>query len=324
MQLLILVGQSRSGSTLLTRLLNGALSATIINDAYITQVVDQLGRQEELDEAAAANLAAEWLQIIRDRSEPEPPPTIHKSLVLHPRDFETLSTHVIGKLRTWSRWPEIVEGTLSQLARLNRAAAYGWNTPPDYARAEELLRQFPNSRMIFLIRDPMAVLLSYKHLPDYWGDERNRYNPFLQAIVWRHVVQKYETLVKTMPDRVMLTRYEDLTGNTVHEVKRMADFAGLPCALPDLQSLGRNSSRDGKPGLALSRVEARICRWITGGLRERHGYAKSAVPVSRDLELGGFLAVLFRSASYYGARITFSRDMRTRISRFAKLLISRG
>jgi hypothetical protein len=264
---------------------------------------------------------AGWLQIIRDRAEPAAPASIHKSLVVAPAQFERLSTMCAAQAASWKTLPQLVEQPIRNLAKLIGAEVYGWNTPPDYAEAETILEQYPDSRMVFLVRDPFSVLLSYKYLPAYWGDERSRYNPVFQSVVWRQVIRKFEKVKGAHPGRVMLIRYEDLIRDPAKEVARISELCGARLSPPALDTVGSNSSRTGESGTGLTRIESWLCRSITGSVRSRLGYGRSAVPVLPELGVPAFAGCLLRSAAYYARQAVTSRDIRGRLWRFAKALV---
>jgi len=303
--------------------MNEGHRAAIINDAYIVQLADELTGRLDFSPATARRLAGEWLGIVKARSEPRAPASIHKPIVLSPETFAELTKRVAEESKNWRDWPSIVSGTLEILAQLLRADAFGWNTPPDYAHAERLLQLLPKSKIVFLIRDPLAVLLSYKCLPDYWGDERNRYNPFLQSLVWRQMVRHYEAVATRFPQRVHLTRYEDLIADPAKAMKRISAFAGVAFDVPDIRTIGSNSSLGTGKTNGLSLIECWVCERITGSLRRRYGYDTSAATRIPEWGVVGLFFSLWRSASFYAARAVGSRDFRNRMLRFAKLLISR-
>lgn len=322
MQLLILTGQARSGSTLLARLMNDGNRAAIVNDAYFIQFVDSVTDTLEVNEAQAKKICSEFLEIIRARSDVKSPPRIDKSVILPATSYVSLSRYVESRYKSWKTWPEIVEGILQILGNTVKAEAYGWNTPPDFTHAERLFELFPESRMVMLIRDPFSVLLSYKNLPEYWGTERNRYNPLLQALVWRQMLKRYETLVSRYPGRIHLVRYEDLVADPVAVMDRLSAFAGVSFARPDLKQTGSNSSHAAGDFIGLSRVEIFICDVITRSMRGIYGYGCAAVPVANEWGIVDLARCAWRSASYYTGRVIASRDMRNRVFRFAKNLVS--
>lgn len=322
MQFIILVGQARSGSSLLTRLFNDGNRAAIINDAYIVQFIDGLTNGPEIDSAKKGKIVTELLRIVRERSQTEAPPTIDRPTVLSPEDFAELATQVAGQSINWRDWPALLSGSLRLLAEHLHADACGWNTPSDFAHAERLLRLFPGSKLIFLIRDPFSVLLSYKHLPEYWGEEKNRYNPVLQSLVWCQVVRSYESAAARFQGRVLLTRYEDLVSDPAAEMQRISAFAGVAFNAPDLRGIASNGSRADGMRRGLNKLEYAICNGITASLRQRYGYATVPIPRPAEWGFGSFLKSMGLSLSFYAMRAVHSRDIRNRVRRMATLLLS--
>jgi hypothetical protein len=319
LQHIIIVGQSRSGSTLLTRLTNDGNRSVIINDAYIVQRADELAGSGPVD---TRTLVKDWLNIILARSEVDSPPSLHRPICLTSRQIAEIQHEADEAQRGWTQWPEVVTGVLNIVANKIGARAIGWNTPPDYVHTERLLQLFPDCRIIYLIRDPFAVMLSYKYLPDYWGSERNRYNPLVQPLVWRQVVRQYKAAAARFPGRIRLVRYEDLVRDPAGVMAELASFTGVAFLPPDLGALERNGSNTGGCDRGLNRIEHWLASAITAGARGDFGYGDCAVPLLPRTGLGEIASSFAKSASFYAVRLVRSRDIRKRVSRFTRMLVT--
>jgi hypothetical protein len=133
------------------------------------------------------------------------------------------------------------------LCRL-RAARHGkerWGekTPRHVYRIDELLTAFPAAKVVCLVRDPRAVVASYKdwhgaaarrgvaESPELEADrERSRrsYNAVLMSLLWRGVVRaSFAALERHGPDRVRIQRFERLAASPEEEVRELCAWLGL-------------------------------------------------------------------------------------------------
>ncbi|TYO85180.1 sulfotransferase family protein [Oceanicella actignis] len=299
----VLVGQARSGSTLLAAMLNRA-GGLMINDAYALQAADELGLTRAPRPDAAERYRAACLDILRRRSVSAPPAPLHRSAVISPEALARASRVQGGG------WAEIWGGMLRAAAQ--GRAFHGWNTPPDHLRADEILSAFPTARFVFLMRDPYAVLRSYKHLPEYWGRGRARYHPALQARAWAASARSLRRLSARHPQAVHALRYEDLLADPGRVMAGLARFLGVALPAPTPDELPRNASR---AGAGLTRAELWVARRALGAEAAAMGYAP---PSPEGLGLGGLLGRSLLAGVYYAGAALTSRDMRGRMLRLAR------
>lgn len=137
---------------------------------------------------------------------------------------------------------------------------WGEKTPRHAMRLSELLTRYPTGQAIVMVRDPRAVVASYR---DWHGngssaalqdDSRSReadrtrtsYDPSVISLLWRATVaaarkarDRYGT------ERVRLQRYEDLVENPHGEAPQLARWLGVPYAAEMLDVPLHNSSIHG-------------------------------------------------------------------------------
>jgi hypothetical protein len=114
---------------------------------------------------------------------------------------------------------------------------WGEKTPGHYAHVDDLLKFFPDAKIIFSFRDPRAVCASLLRVP--WG---NRYVTF-HAKRWRHAFQAWESH-RDNPN-VTVVRYEDVVLNPNETLSKVCDFLGesfhpemvnrQDCSMPNLR-----------------------------------------------------------------------------------------
>ena len=120
---------------------------------------------------------------------------------------------------------------------------WGEKTPRHVYRIDDLLAAFPEAKVVCLVRDPRAVVASYK---DWHGAaarrgvtesaeleadrERSRrsYNPVLMSLLWRGVVRaSFAALERHGPERVRIQRFERLAAAPEAEVRELCAWLGL-------------------------------------------------------------------------------------------------
>ncbi len=317
---LIVVGQSRSGSTLLAAILNRGGHAFIVNDAYFVQRADGLVRDGRLTSDAAREFTVFCLDALEKGIARPGQVTVDRPLELSAEDWAALEREAMARAEHESDWTVIMESLVRAAAARAGRPVWGWNTPADYVHVDRLLELYPRARILFLIRNPFDVVRSYKFLPRYWGTERLRYHPVLQSLVWRRATEQYEIAKRRHGAVVKLIRYEDMTAFSDAFRADLSAFLGFEVPAMDLLELGSNSShgQSGKPR-TLTRAEIAITRSIAGPGMQPFGYSAADAPDPRGLGLFGLGVTTARAGWYYLAMGLGSRDMRKRIRRLLSL-----
>ena len=88
--------------------------------------------------------------------------------------------------------------------------------------ADELLRLIPNSKLIYLMRNPWDLTASLKRRKP----ESER--AFGQTLSWTKGVRIAQRLTLSHPERFKLIRYEDLTGKSRETVRDLCQWLGEP------------------------------------------------------------------------------------------------
>lgn len=304
----VVVGQARSGSTLATWLLNHG-GGLVVNDAYVAQIAEGMGAPGPFGGGRAAALPgfrAAALARLRLRSVEGGEPPIHRPTVTSPAMRRAAEA---AEGEDWARlWGAMLHGA----AEAGGRAFWGWNTPPDWTRAEEILAAFPRARFVFVSRGLWAVLRSYKALPEHWGRERARWHPALQARAWAAVARGEARLRAAAPGRVHRLDYEALTAAPEATLAAVARFLGVEPFSADPAALERNASG---PGARLSRAEIWAARAALGPA----GRASAGpAPAPEGLGLGALATATGRAGAFYLGAAWRSPDMRGRLWRMAR------
>lgn len=237
--------------------------------------------------------------------------TIERDGYLHQRDPDVYAGAARDILSAEDAEPESPDLTpaevfvcfLTHEIRRRQAAVACDQTPRNVFHLGEIHRHFPACRVVNMVRDPRAVLLSQKNK---WrrrflgGDgvpaaEALRawinYHPITISQLWRSAVRAADDFEGEPWLRTV--RFEDLVAEPEEQVRAICEFVGLDFS-GDLLSIPQVGSsiapdRPDRRGIDPSRVgrwregglsdtEIWICQKITGSVGRRHGY--EPVPVA--------------------------------------------
>ncbi|MDB4222420.1 sulfotransferase [Granulosicoccus sp.] len=118
-----------------------------------------------------------------------------------------------------SDWPSLFAVILQLYAQKNGSERWGEKTPGHYLFVNELLDWYEDCRIIFLIRDPRAVVASNLHAPfapSYaWFISRR----------WHHVWNIYQSVIDD--PRVTMVRYEDFVTEPEPALAGVKEWLGM-------------------------------------------------------------------------------------------------
>ena len=192
-------------------------------------------------------------------------------------------------------------------ARVHQRPRWGEKTPRHVYRITELLEAFPGAKVVCLVRDPRAVIASYRDWhtagakEGEWNDDdalaadrertRRSYNIVLMSYLWRGVVQaSYEALRLHGADRVYVQRFERIAADPEGETRALCAWLGLEyepamLAIPVVNSSYASSGEAGGVSsepverwrTTLSASEISVIQRCCGGMMDELGYSKEPV-----------------------------------------------
>lgn len=311
----IVVGQPRSGSTLVTRVLNEDTGLFVINDFYVLQKIDAHGLWGPLSSASATKIARWIYDRIEIRSTEELGKTISQSIDMQPAELALLKEFVEQPFADGVTWGTVFSRVLGRAAALAGCARWGYNTPQDHLHLGRIFAEFPQAKVLFVLRKPAAVLRSYKNADGPWHDGR-RYNPLTIGLAWRAAAKSYLHWHSKKPNNVAFVSYESVTGDLSHCLGFLGSFLGVPFGALTLDQLGNNSSFS--PSKAVKPVQAMeiwSCETIIGKCLQDLGFERS-VPVLTFSGATEFMFVMARSGLFIGKQIISDKDRRRRAFNF--------
>ncbi|HKA89898.1 MAG TPA: sulfotransferase [Haliangiales bacterium] len=206
------------------------------------------------------------------------------------------------------RMPEAYAAIMREKAAQYGRVRFGDKTPAHAAHLKRIYRDFPDARVIHIVRDPRNTVPSLSRMP--WASASLAVNAFF-CDMERRQVAPYR-------DRLLQIRLEDLLGDARTTMARVLDFVGepwddavldharhLPDAndmppLPWLESAARDRTEPPAPGSGLTPLEIRMIERINRRTMKEHGYA----PVPLD-HAPGRLAVWWAGVSQIPALVRF-------------------
>lgn len=314
------VGVPRSGTTLVSMILNHSGVYLSLNDLYFLQRVASFSAfAGRLSVDHAHCLLDHLLDLVAKRST-SADRFIGQIFVASEALAAVRQTMHQRIARQAYTWHGLQQETLDLLAGASGHLGWADKTPQNYLYAERLLQAFPAARLVYVLRHVVDVLNSMKHA-DHEGHDARRYHPIVYALHWRSAVRSY--LAHQRDGRVTMLRYEDLVSAPPASVARLEAFLGTRLGPVDIGRLGSNSSFAGRARERIPPAEAWLCQWLCRTELKAMCYA----PLAGHFEaryLPELAAVTWRFLKYQAARFARSADARGRMFNFVLRVLSDG
>ncbi len=225
-------------------------------------------------------------------------------------------------------------GYCELLARHNGKKRWGEKTPRHVYRIREMLSLWPRAQIICMVRDPRAVVASYRHWKaqsesqaeleepldrGFEADEeraRRSYNVVVISLLWRSAMRaSLDALRAFGRDRVRIQRYEPILREPEAELRRLTTWLGLEYqeSLLDVPILNSSFGMRGQTGISTEPLE----RWRTslppsetsvvqtccGAVMDELGYAREPV----DAPLASLARTWGSTPLAFGRALTVNR-----------------
>lgn len=171
-------------------------------------------------------------------------------------------------------------------------------TPRNLFYVDEILSIFPNAKFINLIRDPRGVLLSQKNkwrACKKFGQPKREilrsffnYHPFNILFLWKKSLYQGELLSNKFPKQVLTIKFDELSKNPLPHLKEICEFLGIDYKndLVDINvEMTSNLEMEGMRGIdnqvsttwknKLSKTEIFIAEQLTKFYIEKHSFVKT-------------------------------------------------
>ena len=287
--MIFIVGSSRSGTTMVGRIMGRCPEVHTFGELHFFEhLVDSeaLRSRPVLSEMQARELVARLLTSAR------------QDFFAH-TNREVYASDVDRILEAASRYDAVslYRATLTNETKAAGARIACEQTPRYLFYLEEIIEAFPGSRVIVMIRDPRAVLVSQANkwrrrflgatnIPSRealrsWAN----YHPFLIAKLWASCSKVSRRYARD--ERVMEVRFEDLLADPEAVVRQMAEHVRLPFSeqMLEVPQVGSSRGQDLPDKLGVN--PAMISSWKTGGLG-RNGAALCEWVAGEEMQARGY------------------------------------
>jgi hypothetical protein len=295
-RLIFVVGNSRSGTTMMGRVLGGHRDVFTFNELHFFEQLWQPTKEPEaLDARKAKELLTTLIAYQRDGYYAQ----------IKPWNYLDEAGTVINAINGPMTAPAVFQAFINhECAKHNKTIGCD-QTPRNLYYIEELLALYPEAQFVVMVRDPRDVLLSQKNRwkrrrlgakgTPWWNALRTwaGYHPETISLLWRSGVAAGDRF-KDDP-RVCVLRFEDLLSNPEPQLKRVCESVGIGYdpAMLDVPRVGsshqtdRPTERGLDPGAAgrwkqggLTITELAVCQRIAAEHMARHGYDIEPVKAS--------------------------------------------
>jgi O-antigen/teichoic acid export membrane protein len=208
---IFIVGMSRSGTTLLSRMLDAHSDIAIFPETWWYVVLDRLGCLEEFTDPWQTSLFFN---------------EVWKNLKL----YRDPAARVVANEA--SKQPRYLGPTVRVLEKLGQAYAkerqariWGEKTPSHALWLPQIRELFPHARVLFMVRDPRDVLVSYD---DRWNQGRRDTGYLIStAALLKHFLAHLMHQPGFPPDQIHWVSYESLTAQPSAELEQVCSFLGV-------------------------------------------------------------------------------------------------
>lgn len=301
-----IVGASRSGTALLQSILSNHPSLHISGEThYFDDLrVTMAGREQDPLSAQDARRCEDYFLALAHR------PYGHGGDPKRSRIDRTRLRAVANRVGLGA------DAYFEGFCRLNAETAgkvhWGEKTPRHVFRIAEIIQRYPAARIICMVRDPRAVVVSYRDgragggHPGFEGDPDHRqalkcdqrrlrksYNILVLSLLWRATVQAAVLARKRFgADRVYIQQFEELVGDPTVATERLAAWLSLeywPSMLDVPMHNSSFSTFNERAGVSqeparrwrekLSDTEIGVTQACCGSLMKKTGYTREPVKI---------------------------------------------
>lgn len=310
------VGPSRSGTALVRSMINNDPSMHVAGEThYFDDLRPRLGGRTVLDDADAIRCEDYFLALTHR-------PYGHQG---DPRAASLDRERLRDAARQLGRTPDAYfEAYCRLVADDDGALQWGEKTPRHVFRIADIIDTFPTARVVAMVRDPRAVVASYRDWRNQGGFDleadpdlqvaleadttraRASYNLVMHSMLWRSTINAaISARDQYGQGRVYLQRYEDLVLEPERAGRELLEWLGLDFAPERLEVPVHNSSFaafDHGGGVSqagldrwrekLDDDEIAVIQYVTGRTLRRCGYRVEATKGSRAPVLRAYLGVV--------------------------------
>lgn len=267
-KIIFIVGNSRSGTTMMLRIFNNHPQLMVLNELHF---FEQLWAPEDkgqlLSEEAAVVLASKLLL------------TQRIGYMTHDQDYTQFTQEarmLIAEMDMRNITAEAVFNHFTKReVQLNGKSVVCEKTPQNVFYLKEIFELYPNAKVINMVRDPRAIMLSQKNKwnrRNLGGDYMTRrealrlrinYHPITLSKLWNAAIQAAAAF--SSDNRMITVRFEDLLEAPESTLYRVCEHIGVAFD-KNMMNITQESSSVEKDSKEIGFKKERASNWKKGGL----------------------------------------------------------
>ena len=224
------VGVPRSGTTLLQEILSTKANIALCPETHFFSTLIHKGVKKHIKHLVPADTDDKLRQLSKILKSGK----IFGMLWINWAEQIDLDKVMENFAKTDRALRDLFDQIIKEYARGKGASRGGEKTPSHLFHVGTLVDWFPECRVIHILRDPRALLLSEMNKdikPDYFFTKSNpMYNVglfFWVAVGWWLAIHLHERYEKKYPENYMMLKNESLVLNPEAKVKAICDFIGI-------------------------------------------------------------------------------------------------
>lgn len=295
MQIIFVAGSSRSGTTLMSRILNQHSTIFSFNELHFFEQLCESNKLNEVMNHDTALALADKLSGIQNEgfliyNEKNKYNKIAKEIIqyISPENFTALNIY-----------KAFIHKFVTDGSKINGCD----QTPRNVLYIKEIIENIPEAKVICMVRDPRSVLLSQKskwkrkflgakNIPfkeairSYFN-----YHPYTISKLWK--ASSSHTLQWKDHEKVLTIKFEDLVENPPQKVKEICKFLGIPYEekMLEVAHIGSSHKTDDKEAAkgvsssaketwkkgGLTKAELFICQKVNAEMMDQLGYLQEDI-----------------------------------------------
>ncbi|MEM9052938.1 MAG: sulfotransferase [Bacteroidota bacterium] len=264
-----IVGNSRSGTTMMMRIMNNHRMIHSINEPHFFEKMwTPKDDGKQIGQDVAFDLYAKLFTGQRAG--------FFEPVEKHVSKYKNEINELISKLGDHPTRLAVYTSFLNYETQVNGKSIPCEKTPQNVFYLKEILEKYPNARIINMVRDPRAVMLSQKRKwkrralgADFMTKKETlrlqiNYHPLAVSKLWNAAISAAKPFEGEQ--RFKTVRFEDILKNPEDTVKSICEFANFPYEPEMLQvpHAGSSSEADKKSELGIRKTRAK--GWLEKGL----------------------------------------------------------
>lgn len=267
-KIIFIVGNSRSGTTMMLRALNKHPNIIVLNELhFFEQLWSSADKGKIISKDDAIILASKLLL------------TQRKGYMTHDQDFTQFTneaTQLVNEMNADEICAEDVFNFFTiREAQLNNKTIICEKTPQNVFYLKEIFDLYPNAKVINMVRDPRAIMLSQKNKwnrrklgSDYMTKKeafrlRINYHPITLSKLWNAAINAAKKF--QADDRMLSLRFEDLLNNPANSLQKICSHINVDFD-NNMLNITQESSSVEQDSTEIGFKKERANNWKKGGL----------------------------------------------------------